>query len=949
MSYDNCDELPHTVRAALDPVGQDLWMRAYNEAEGSPWERSQAAWDAVKDLDGCRYFEGWASVEKVDVQNDMVDIDGLSHAVEKFIERGAPLIDGHTNRTVGAYIGYEVREHDPGVRGLVVKGVVFQGERLYDRVWADLKQGNITGLSIGGDALKQVMECDTSTCWNCIKELHLFEISAVGNPANKDARIILVNEKAKGENMTDDKAPVDKGIMLPMEKLHDYMSKHPGAQAEDIIKVCKPCAEAHAEMAKAAGKEAADRAIMQVVAKGWEGARCAVSGCNKPATYIEEDLPGNWIPLCQEHGDDAADAGSKVIPLKMPSFGKDTTKATVICPECGSDRINYRYDGPFKGYQCYCRECGAHFILDPDGTIKGDVNGNGTDRPCAKSVLDPVEYATQCPNCHAPGVKPYNIGNWSGADYFCDRCRTYFNIDPQGRMTIGETLKGDTTKADDDIWMNAARDAYDAYEKSDEARKLMLSWSLTMRTRDRPDLYDAFARAEAQLVRATNACKSAYETARFKSKAVEKGAMDDAEDMAEFYRQVGYIEGDLDHAVQDMDRLIQEYGGGEPIRVLKQVRDIVDKQQKALFRLGRGRTKSVEKIDSPSSYLASAMDSIKAARDAARRSNMAVLPMIQKVYIECNDALIAAKDEERTMSKGTVADAMNVTRKLDPREVMLNDRLKCTECGLRFYGEKAEVDPNGDLIICPKCGSHKVVNAGSSRDGIVGKADAAEGKPAPTEAPKPEDVKPEVDSKDLEGVMQKLMAMMTDLHRKLMAPSPQEAPVNTEQAPPAPQQEEKPAKANIEAQDAPKGEDGQSPAEAPNVPDNGISSDDNGNAPAKEKPPVPEEDEKKKAVAKGPSRFKDLTEEQLQARISAILREQEGTDQMTDAVFYDLDDLNDALIILRNRKRKSEAEIRARIHALEKQAMVNGRMSPKDAEEHRVLKNELNAMIIRRN
>ena len=55
--------------------------------------------------------------------------------------------------------------------------------------------------------------------------------------------------------------------------------------------------------------------------------------------------------------------------------------------------------------------------------------------------INPEELKTVCPNCGAQPVVPYYGGPWVGINYFCDSCKTYFDVSWDGQISIGDTLE----------------------------------------------------------------------------------------------------------------------------------------------------------------------------------------------------------------------------------------------------------------------------------------------------------------------------------------------------------------------------------------------------------------------------------------------------------------------------------------------------------------------------
>lgn len=204
MPYSSNAELPANVRSSLSEEDQSKWRETFNaalEQYGSEESAFRVAWSVVKkSSDTLRHFGGWISVEKKDSQGDVVEIGALHDAVKKYIARGGPIMDDHTNRQVGALYDAFVADHPSGHRGLYGYGAVFLGERMYDQVWDEVRNGKTPGLSIGGDAIREERVCDAKSCYNLVRKEHIFEISRCKHPANHDALITEINAKAKAED-----------------------------------------------------------------------------------------------------------------------------------------------------------------------------------------------------------------------------------------------------------------------------------------------------------------------------------------------------------------------------------------------------------------------------------------------------------------------------------------------------------------------------------------------------------------------------------------------------------------------------------------------------------------------------------------------------------------------------------------------------------------------------
>lgn len=205
MTYSSNAQLPEAVRNALDEDQQTEWRDVFNSAYEGTCARndecaSKISWSQMKKH--ARHFAGWATAEVIDKQGDKLEIDAFKKTMKKFMDLGAPLIDQHSNRKVGSYIGYEFRNKGD-VPSLWVEGVIYKGHRIHDATWEKIQKGEYPAMSIGADPLEKARECNEKMCWNAIKKLDLFEISVVDNPANGEATIEEVNHMAKSHSSDD--------------------------------------------------------------------------------------------------------------------------------------------------------------------------------------------------------------------------------------------------------------------------------------------------------------------------------------------------------------------------------------------------------------------------------------------------------------------------------------------------------------------------------------------------------------------------------------------------------------------------------------------------------------------------------------------------------------------------------------------------------------------------
>ena len=151
-----------------------------------------------------RLIQGYASVEVLDRQYDMVPVDTMQRAMLKYVERGAPIMYGHENKPIGKLLSWNVVEQpDYGVPAVEVVASINTGYKLDDEVWNLIKEHKLTGFSIGGTAIKvgEGKMKDGSKA-RILEEIELSEISVVVEPANQ-AALITTTSIAKGDE--DDK------------------------------------------------------------------------------------------------------------------------------------------------------------------------------------------------------------------------------------------------------------------------------------------------------------------------------------------------------------------------------------------------------------------------------------------------------------------------------------------------------------------------------------------------------------------------------------------------------------------------------------------------------------------------------------------------------------------------------------------------------------------------
>jgi len=186
-----------------------------------------------------RIVSGFATLDNVDRQNDIVTTDASMTAFKKF--RGN-LREMHQPSAVGKVVSFkEDRYFDPRSKkfysGVYVSAYVSKGAQ---DTWEKVLDGTLTGFSIGGSIKKFDDEFneELKKSVRIIKEYELSELSLVDNPANEFANVISIEKgelggylaKAEIENVFWDE---DNDIVL-ISPSENESSPHSGKPMQNI-------------------------------------------------------------------------------------------------------------------------------------------------------------------------------------------------------------------------------------------------------------------------------------------------------------------------------------------------------------------------------------------------------------------------------------------------------------------------------------------------------------------------------------------------------------------------------------------------------------------------------------------------------------------------------------------------------------------------------------------
>lgn len=197
--YQSIFELPTQVRASLDEKDQSQWMAVYNSCEPKTRKdiekATRKAWHACENLPSSFSFRIRATMDEVDNDNEVLDVDSIAECMDSFIGFGGNVQYEHSNYTVAVVWDWDMHDFD-GVKGIRVWGNVFGGDKVYDTMRKNFVRGT-NGMSVGGVSTKKAYQCDERGCYIKRNVSQLMEISLCKKPTNRGAKLEWYNEEAR--------------------------------------------------------------------------------------------------------------------------------------------------------------------------------------------------------------------------------------------------------------------------------------------------------------------------------------------------------------------------------------------------------------------------------------------------------------------------------------------------------------------------------------------------------------------------------------------------------------------------------------------------------------------------------------------------------------------------------------------------------------------------------
>lgn len=177
-----------------------------------------------------RVVVGYASSERIDGQNDIVDAEALQQALDDYMQ-WANLREMHQPKAVGKVLQAtpvkgKIRLSDGTV---LVNPLRIIAKIVDEDAWQKVKSGILKGFSIGGKVINSVTQKINGKDVRRITGLSLNEISLVDRPANPDARIVMM----KRDSSVLDKVELEKMVKGGM--VDDLILKAKMADPQEIL------------------------------------------------------------------------------------------------------------------------------------------------------------------------------------------------------------------------------------------------------------------------------------------------------------------------------------------------------------------------------------------------------------------------------------------------------------------------------------------------------------------------------------------------------------------------------------------------------------------------------------------------------------------------------------------------------------------------------------------
>ena len=212
---------------------------------------------------------GYASIEIVDKQNDLITLDALKDAVKKFMEepRFRNVMTNHSNVQVGEVVdsyrdktGRLWKSEVDDVGFYVVIKLRDDIEKAKE-VGRGIRKGSLRSFSIGGQALRKVKKShERMGEYNEISKLELHEITICEKGINPEARFDILKQEKTGDIMTQEK--LEKALGELDELLKEVNSLRKEEEKKDMEMKDMEMADMEENMENGSYNDKEDKAIL---------------------------------------------------------------------------------------------------------------------------------------------------------------------------------------------------------------------------------------------------------------------------------------------------------------------------------------------------------------------------------------------------------------------------------------------------------------------------------------------------------------------------------------------------------------------------------------------------------------------------------------------------------------------------------------------------------------
>tara|TARA_R110002050_G_scaffold125515_5_gene245184 strand:- start:202 stop:1395 length:1194 start_codon:yes stop_codon:yes gene_type:complete len=250
---------------------------------------------------------GYASIEMVDKQNDLITLKALEKAVNDYMgeKKFRNVMSNHSNVQVGEVVdsyrdknGVVHKSHVDDVGFYVVIKLRDDIEKAKE-ISRSIRKGTLRSFSIGGQAIsKRKRKSDDFGEYNEIDELELHEVTICEKGINPEAKFdILKEEKNKGENKMTEK------LEKALEELNDLMKQVNELQKEEEMPLEEDMeymatdgdAEEELELSdESSGEDEAEKALDEDSTRDFEAGEEVVSGGTPTATPAPLKVSKEW-------------------------------------------------------------------------------------------------------------------------------------------------------------------------------------------------------------------------------------------------------------------------------------------------------------------------------------------------------------------------------------------------------------------------------------------------------------------------------------------------------------------------------------------------------------------------------------------------------------------------------------------------------------------------------